>query len=109
MISMRSWSGRGISCNTLAVHTNITLGEVVIHVEVVVVEGVVLLGVEDLEQRRRGIAAEVHGHLVHLVEQEDRVAAAGLLQALDHLAGQRTDVGAAVAADLGLVAHAAQG
>ena len=33
---------------------------------------------------------------------------AGLLQRLDDLAGQRADVRAAVAADLGLVAHAAE-
>ena len=33
---------------------------------------------------------------------------AGLLHHLDDLAGERADVGAAVAADLGLVAHAAE-
>ena len=73
-----------------------------------VVEGVVLLRVEHLEQRRRRVAAEVHRHLVDFVEQEDGIARAGLLEALDDLARQRADVGAAVAADLGLVAHAAQ-
>ncbi len=41
-----------------------------------IVERVVLLGVEHLEQRRRGIAAEVGRHLVDLVEQEDRVVRA---------------------------------
>ena len=84
------------------------LRQVVLEVEVVVVEGLVLLGVEHFEQRRRRVAAEVGRHLVDLVEQEHRVARAGLLQALDDLAGQRADVGAPVAADLGLVAHAAQ-
>ena len=49
--------------------------EVVVEVEVVVVERVVLLGVEHLEQRRRRIAAEVGRHLVDLVEQEHRVVA----------------------------------
>ena len=73
-----------------------------------VVEGVVLLRVEHLEERRRRVAPEVHRHLVHFVEQEDRVAGARLLQALDDLARQRADVGAAVAADLRLVAHAAE-
>ncbi len=83
--------------------------EVVVEIEVVVVEAVVLLRVEHLEQRRRRIAAEVHRHLVHFVEQEDGIARAGLLQALDDLARQRADVGAAVPADLGLVPHAAEG
>ena len=55
-----------------------TLDEVELDVEVVVEERVVLLGVEHLEQRRRRIAAEVDRHLVDLVEQEDRVARAGL-------------------------------
>ena len=53
------------------------------HAQVVVAEGVVLLGVQHLEQRRRRIAAEVGAQLVDLVEQEDRVVGAGLLQPLD--------------------------
>ena len=76
-------------------------------VEVVVAEGVVLRRVEHLEQRRGGVAAEVGAHLVDLVEHEDRVARAGVAQGPDDRPGQRADVGAAVAADLGLVAHAA--
>ncbi len=82
--------------------------EVVVDVEIVVREGVVLLGIEDLEHRRARIAAEIHRHLVDLVEQEDRVRAARLLQALDDLAREGADVGSAVAPDLGLVAHAAE-
>ena len=82
--------------------------QVELDVEVVVGEGVVLLRVEHLEQRRRGVAAEVHRHLVDLVEQEHRVARARLLHHLDDLAREGADVGAAVAADLGLVAHAAE-
>ena len=78
------------------------------HVEVMVDEAVVLLGVEHLEQRRRRIAAEIGAELVDLVEHEQRVVGAGVAQVLDDPAGQRADVGAAVAADLGLVAHAAQ-
>ncbi len=73
-----------------------------------IVEGVVLLRVEHLQQRAGGVAAEVGGHLVHLVEQEDRVGAAAALHVLDDLARHRPDVRPPVAADLGLVAHAAQ-
>src|SRR5579863_9413308 len=85
------------------------LGEVVINVEVVVLEGGVLFGVEDFEQSRGGIAAEVGRHLVHFVKQEDRVLGARALHVLDDLAGKRSDVGAAVAANFGFVAYAAQG
>ncbi len=84
------------------------LREVVGDLEVVVAEGVVLLGVEDLEERRRRIAAEVVADLVDLIEHEDRVDGPGLLHALDDLAGEGADVGAAVTADGGLVVHAAK-
>ena len=57
------------------------------HVEVVVAEGVVLLGVEHLEQRRGRIAAEVGAELVDLVEHEHRVARLGAPHALDDWPG----------------------
>ena len=46
--------------------------------------------------------------LVHFVEHHHHVARAGLFQALDDVARQRADVGAAVSAYLRLVVHAAQ-
>ena len=108
MISMRSLSGAGIGVHHVRGGDEHDLGEVVLDVEVVIDEGVVLLRIEHLEQRRRRIAAEVHRHLVDFVEQEDRIDGAGLLHPLDDLAGEGADVGAAMAADLGLVAHAAE-
>jgi hypothetical protein len=77
-------------------------------VEVVVGERRVLRGVEDLKHGRRGIAAEVRAHLVDFVEHHDGIAGPGLAQLGDDPAGHRADVRAAVAADVGLVAHAAQ-
>ncbi len=47
--------------------------EVVRDLEVVIGEGVVLLGVEHLEQRRARVAAEVVPDLVDLIHHEDRV------------------------------------
>ena len=105
---MRSRSAGGIVSRMLAVVMNMTSREVERQFQVVVAEGVVLLRIEHLEQRRRRVAAEVHAQLVDLVEHEDRVAAARLLHPLDDAARQRAHVGAPVAADLGLVAHAAQ-
>ncbi len=84
------------------------LRQVVLHVEVVVDEHEVLFGIEHFQQRRRRIAAEVHRHLVHFIQHEHRVLGARLLHHLDDLAGQRADVGAAMAANFGFVAHAAQ-
>ena len=78
------------------------------HVEVVVAERRVLRRVEHLEQGRGRVAPPVGAELVDLVEQDDRVHRAGVAQGADQAARQRADVGAPVAADLGLVAHAAE-
>ena len=85
------------------------LREVEGHVEVVVAEGRVLLGVEHLEHRRGGVAPPVGAHLVDLVDHEERVVGRRVAQRADDRAGHRAHVGAPVAADLGLVAHAADG
>jgi hypothetical protein len=84
------------------------LGQVELDVEVVVAERVVLRRVEHLEQRGRRIAAPVGAELVDLVEQDHRVHRPGVAERAHQPARQRADVRAAVAADLGLVAHAAE-
>ena len=81
------------------------LREIVGDLQVVVGEGVVLLRIEHLEQRRAGIAAEVVTDLVHLIHHEDGVDRARLLHALNDLPGQGAHVGAAMTADRGLVVH----
>ncbi len=85
------------------------VGQVEFDLEVVVAEGVVLRRVEHLEQGRRRVTAVVAADLVDLVQQHDRVHRTGFADGADDATGQRADVGAPVAADLGLVAHAAQG
>ena len=82
--------------------------QVVFNVEVMILERGVLRRIEHLKQSRRGIAAEVHRHLVDFVEHHDRILRAGFLHHLDDLARQGTDVGAAMAANLGFVAYAAE-
>ena len=76
------------------------VGEVVIDLQVMVVEGRVLLRVENLEQGRRQVATEIHAHLVDLIQQDERVGRLGLAHRLDDLAGHRADIGPAVTADL---------
>ena len=83
------------------------LREVERQIEVVIAEGRVLLGIEDLEHRAGGVAAEVRAHLVDLVDQEHRIARLGVAKRADDRARHRADVGAAVPADLRLVAHTA--
>ncbi len=84
------------------------LREVELHVEVVVAERVVLRRVEHLEQGRARVAAPVGADLVDLVQHDHRVHRPGVAQGADEPARQRADVRAPVAADLGLVAHAAE-
>ena len=85
-----------------------TCGEIELEIEVVVAERVVLRRIEHLEQRRGRIAAPVGADLVDLVEQDHRVHRPGVAQGPDEPARQRADVRAPVAADLGLVADAAE-
>ncbi len=85
------------------------LGKVEAHVQVVVLEGEVLLGVQHLQQGRAGVAAPVGAHLVDLVQQHERVAHPALLHERDDPPRHGADVGAPVAPDLRLVPHAAQG
>ena len=68
----------------------------------------VLRGVQDLQQGRGRISTPVRADLVDLVEQDHRVHRAGVAQRPDQAAGERSDVGAPVPADLRLVAHAAE-
>ncbi len=83
--------------------------QVVADVQIVIEELAVLFRVERLEQRRRGIAAEARADLVDFVEHDDGVVRLADAQRLQELAGHGADVRAAVALDLRLVAHAAQG
>lgn len=49
------------------------VAQVELHLQVVVAEGVVLGGVQDLQEGRRRVAAEVGADLVDLVEEDDGV------------------------------------
>lgn len=73
-----------------------------------VAERVVLRRVEHLQQRRRRIASVVRTHLVDLVQQHNRIHRTRLTDRAHDATRERTDVGATVTADLGLVAHAAE-
>ena len=68
----------------------------------------VLLRIEHLEQRRAGVALDAAAELVDLVEHHHALPAAGAADALQNVARQCADIGAAVAADLGLVMGAAE-
>ena len=73
-----------------------------------VFKGAVLLRVQHFQQGRCRVTPEITGHFIDLVHQNQRVAAFGCDHGIDQLAGHRANIGAAVAADLGFIAHAAQ-
>ena len=84
------------------------VGQVVIDFQIMVAERAVLRGVKNLQQRRRRIAAPVRAQLVDFIQQEQRIAGFDFFHALDDFPRQSPDVSAAVTANLGFVAHAAQ-
>ena len=84
------------------------VGQVELDLEVMVPEGVVLRRVEHLEQRRGGVTPVVAAELVDLVEQHDRVHRPRFTHRPHDASREGADIGAAVAADLGLVAHSAE-
>ena len=82
--------------------------EVVVDFEIVIVECVILLGIEHFKQRRGRIASEIHRHLVNLVKQEQRVSYSGLREILNDLSRKCANVGTSMASNLCFVADTAQ-
>ena len=68
----------------------------------------ILLGIEDFQQRTGRITAEIIAEFVDFIEQEQRVFYSGLNHALNDFAWHRTDIGTAVAADFAFILYAAQ-
>ena len=79
------------------------------NIQVVVAKFSILFGVEHFEQRAAGVSPKIPAQLVDFVEHEDWVAAFHAPQVLDDAAGHCPNIGAPEAADIGLVAHPAQG
>ena len=84
------------------------LGEVESQLQIMIGEGVILFRVEHFQQGRGRVAAEILAELVDLIQHEERVGGPGAFHGLDDSSGQRADVRAAMAADFGLIPHAAQ-
>jgi hypothetical protein len=84
------------------------LRKVQLDVEVVVAERVVLRRVEHLEERGRRVSTPVGADLIDLVQHDHGVHRLRVPEGADQSPRERTDVRAAVPADLCLVAHSAQ-
>src|SRR5262249_38310557 len=84
------------------------LREIERHTEIVVAEGRVLLGVEHFEKRGSRVALDTAPEFVDLVEHHHAIPGPGPADPLYDVPRQRTDIGAAVSADLGLVVGSAE-
>ena len=73
-----------------------------------VVEAVVLLGIQHLKQSRRRIPSKIAGELVYLVQEKNRIRRACPLNALDNLSGHGPNIGPAMTANFGLIPHSPQ-
>jgi len=82
--------------------------QVVVHVDIVVVEMTVLLGVEYFEQRGSRVALVVVADFVEFVEHEHGVHRTGAFHRVDDAAWHGTDICAAVTAYFGLVVESAE-
>ena len=85
-----------------------TVGEVNGEFDEVVAEILVLLAVENFEEGGCRVAVNVGAHLVHFVEEHDRVHGAALGQRVDDASGHGSNVGLPVTADVGFVADTAE-
>lgn len=77
--------------------------QVEIHLDIVIGKRMILFRIQHFQQRRCRISPEIGTDLVHLIQQEKRIAHTGLDQALQNLAGHGSDIGTAVPADLRLI------
>jgi hypothetical protein len=84
------------------------LAQIERHGEIVILKCVVLRWIQDFQQCGRRIAMKAGAELVDFVQHEDGISAAGLSDALNDIARKRTDVGAAMTADIRLVMHPAE-
>src|SRR5437867_1469927 len=78
------------------------------HVEVTIDKRVVLSRIEHFQQRAGRVAAKIRADLVDFIKHENRVPRTCAPQFLNDSARHRTDVRAAMTADLRLVPHSAE-
>ena len=84
------------------------IGKVIGNFQIVVTIGMILLGIQNLQQRSTGVTPVVGTHLVDFVQKQHGIAAACLSHGGHNPAGHGTHIGLPVATDIRLVMDAAQ-
>ena len=103
-VTQRAGNGAQIICRGDKKH----MAQIKWHIDKVIIKGGVLLGIKSFQQGSSRVTPEIARQLVDLVQQHQGVGALGGDHGVDDLAGHGPDIGAAVAADLCLIPHAAQ-
>ena len=82
--------------------------QIIWHIQIMVHKIAVLLRIQHLQQRARRIAVVRRRKLVHLVQHHHRIRHPSLVDAVDDAPSHRANVGAAMPADIRLIAHTTQ-
>ena len=85
------------------------LGQVVIHLQIVIVERIVLLRIQYLQQGSRRIAAKINPHLIHFIQQDHWIDRPCTFHRLNNLARHCSYVCSTMSSNFRLIPHTAQG
>ena len=85
------------------------MGQVIVHVQIVVMERHILFRVKHFQQCGRRVALEVAAELVDFIEHHYRIGSARPGNAVQNPARQCADICLPVSTDFSLVVHAAEG
>ena len=82
--------------------------KIIIDLQIVIVKGRILFRIENFQQGRSRIAAEIRTHFFNLIEKEQRVRIFRLFHALNNLARHGTDISPAMTTNFGFVPNPAK-
>ena len=83
--------------------------EVVVNVQIIVVELNVLLRIKHFQKSRGRVALVVVADLVNLIQNDDRVGCAGLVDSVEDTSRKSSHISLPVTTQLSLIVHAAEG
>ena len=83
-------------------------GQIIVHIQKVIMECSILFRVEHFEEGRGGVSLAVGTHLVYFIQNKYRIGGACLYQILDNPSRHGTDIGFTMTANLSFIMHASQ-
>ena len=105
--TVKQWTGYGIQ--GVGSGDEHDVGQVEGNLQIVIPVGMILLGIQNLQQGRAGVTTIVRTHLIDFIQQKDRVGGARLGNGRHDSAGHGTHIGLPMASDVRLVVDTTQG